>query len=66
MKPKTLKEAKSQGYKVAERKFTRLYVSRTATNHAVYEAQGSRKGELYILEPNWGSSFYSFRAYLAK
>lgn len=62
----TYKEAKENGYKDGDRVLQKGYVSRKAIIDylPVDEAGGSRRGQLYVLLPNWKSSRYCYRQYL--
>lgn len=64
----TYKEAKALGYKPGDMMLTYGYVSRKVNmdDQEVFEAKGSRKGQLYILAPNWKSTTYCYRMYLKK
>lgn len=64
----TYKEAKALGYTLGDRALTYGYVSRKTNleDQEVFEAKGSRRGQLYILAPNWDSSTYCYRIYLKK
>ena len=63
------KEAKEQGYKVYQTKMQSGYVTRKARADEQIEvltAEGNRKGDLYILMPNYNSTRYCKRCYLRK
>ena len=65
----TYKEAKEQGYKVYDTKLQAGYVTRRARSDEqikVLTAEGNRKGELYVLMPNYKSTYYCKRCYLRK
>lgn len=66
--PKTYEEALKDGYTQNDLKYQRGYVSRKVDirKQPVLIAGGSRKGQLYILLPNFDSTQYCFRAYLKK
>lgn len=64
----SFKEAISNGYQMGSTSFQRGYISRkTNTNdQPVKVAGGNRRGELYILLPNYDSTKYCIRQYLRK
>lgn len=65
----TYKEAKEQGYKVYQTKMQDGYVTRKPRPDdqiEVLTAEGYRKGDLYILMPNYSSTRYCKRCYLRK
>ena len=64
----TYQDAINQGYKDADRKYQRGYISRKVDQMAqqVRTASGSRAGEMYVLLPCWDSTQYCIRQYLAK
>ena len=56
-------------YEKADIKLQRGYVSRKPKDdllREVYVASGSRKGQYYILVPNYQSTQYCYRQYLKK
>ena len=62
-------EALAAGYRPADVRLTRGYVSRknfVLDQAECHEAGGYRKGQLYVLCPNWRSTEYSYRQYLRK
>lgn len=64
-------KAKSAGWRFRPGDLTlqKGYVSRkreVTDSTPVYKAGGSRKGELFILMPNWKSTTFCFRQYLEK
>lgn len=62
-------EALEQGWRPADTKYTRRYVSRTKfelDEAECHEGKGRRKGQLYILAPCWESTTYCYRHYLKK
>lgn len=63
-----LKEALEQGYKMADMKYQRGYVSRKTNREEqkVQVAGGSRKGQLYVLVPCFESTQYCYRLYLTR
>ena len=66
---KTFGQMYDEGYRLGDMQYTKGYVSRKTSDIftcPVYEARGSRKGELYILEPAYNTSRYCFRHYLYK
>ncbi len=65
---KTLAEALSAGYTEVGTALMRGYVTRKPRSLDaidVHAAGGSRKGLLYYAAPNWGSTRYCVRVYLA-
>lgn len=66
--PSTYAEALAAGYRDGDCKFQRGYVSRKAdiSTAPVLISGGSRKGQLYVLKPYWGSSTYCLRQYLVR
>lgn len=64
----TYQQAIKAGYKPADTKLQRGYVSRkiNVNNQPVIEAGGRRKGELYVELPSWQSTVYCIRQYLTK
>lgn len=65
----TYREAKEQGYKVYQVKMQDGYVTRKPRSDdqiEVLAAEGNRKGDLYILMPNYESTRYCKRCYLRK
>lgn len=64
----TYQDAISAGYKDADQKYQRGYISRKADqlSQEVHTAGGSRKGSLYVLLPCWTSTQYCIRQYLIK
>lgn len=64
----TYKQAIEQGYKTADTKYQRGYISRKANidDLPVMTAGGNRKNQLYVLLPCWNSSQYCVRQYLVK
>lgn len=64
----TYKQALEAGYKRADQKYQRGYVSRKTNieNQNVFTAGGSRKNQKYILLPCYSSTQYCIRQYLAK
>lgn len=63
------KEAKEQGYRVYDTKMQTGYVTRRPMSDEqveVLRAEGNRKGELYVLMPNYSSTRYCKRCYLRK
>lgn len=66
---KTLNDYLDHGYRLdGGMAYQRGYVSRKVDigEQPVYEAKGSRKGQLYILEPCYTSTKYCFRHYLTR
>lgn len=63
---KTYADALSAGYTLGDVKHQLGYVSRKINpeHQPVYTAGGSRRGELYVLIPNYESSRYCLRQYL--
>ena len=66
----TLRDMKLKGYgATSDMTLQRGYVSRKFGNvdeKRVYKAGGKRKGQYYILQPNFSSTNYCWRQYLAK
>lgn len=64
----TYADAIKAGYKEADTKYQRGYISRRADPDAqpVRVAGGSRKGQLYVLLPCYRSTQYCIRQYLYK
>ena len=65
----TVKDALNNGYKLADTALARGYISRKNFNlntACVYEAGGTRKGQLFAFVPNWRSTAYCIRQYLTK
>lgn len=65
----TYKEAKEHGYKVYQTRMQDGCVTRkprTDEQIEVLTAEGNRKGDLYILMPNYNSTRYCKRCYLRK
>ena len=63
-----LKQALEQGYKMADMKYQRGYVSRKVNREEqeVHVAGGNRKGQLYVLVPCFTSTQYCYRLYLTR
>ena len=64
----TYKDAIRKGYRNADSRFHRGYVSRKIDpeKQEVKAAGGSRKGQLYVELPSWKSTRYFIRQYLTK
>lgn len=64
----TYGEAKALGYETYETRFAAGYLSRKIDVDAqpVETAGGSRRGELYVDVPNYGSTRYHYRLYIRK
>lgn len=64
----TFKEALNSGYRLADRRWFRGYVSRRVSinDQPVLIAGGSRRGEPYVDLPCWSSTTYHIRQYLVK
>ena len=64
----TYRDAIMAGYKAADTKFQRGYVSRLADPDAqpVQTAGGNRKGQLYVPLPCYCSTQYCVRQYLCR
>lgn len=64
----TYEAAIKSGYKVADTKYQRGYISRRADPGAqpVQVAGGNRKGQLYVLLPCYCSTQYCVRQYLCR
>lgn len=64
----TFREARENGYCCAFESWHMGYVSRKSDINElpVYEANGRRKGYMYVDFPSWDSSRYCRRLYLAK
>ena len=64
----TYGEALNAGYRDGDVTFQRGYVSRRVSvlDQPVKEAGGNRKGQLYVLLPNYRSTNYCYRQYLVK
>ena len=62
----TYKQAIFAGYRDADTKYQRGYISRKVekNNQTVYTAGGNRRGEKYILLPCYHSTKYCVRQYL--
>lgn len=65
---KTYQDAIAQGYEKADRTYQRGYISRKANpmTQPIHIAGGGRRGEQYVLLPNWRSTQYCIRQYLCK
>lgn len=68
MEIKTYYDAIAAGYVPGDIMLQRGYVSRKVCKDTqpVHIAGGRRKGQLYILLPNWESTQYCYRLYLVK
>lgn len=68
MEIETYEDALLNGYTEADCKLQRGYISRRTDwrKLPVRVAGGRRKGQLYVLMPNWKSSMYVYRQYLTK
>ena len=64
----TYGEAKANGWKEADTKYERGYVSRKVDvdQQPVLVAGGSRKGQLYVKLPCWSTTLFCVRQYLTK
>ena len=62
----TIDAIRVNGYDLGERRLERGYVSRKKTIYEIKEAQGRRKGQLYIETPCWASTQYHYRQYLVE
>ena len=64
----TLNEALNAGYKLGDVRLQLGYVSRRCDpgNQPVLKAGSYRRGELYVLLPNYNSTRYCYRQYLVK
>lgn len=62
----TFQQALDMGYTIGDVRFQKGYVSRKCNvgNQPVLIAKGNRKGEKYVLIPNFKSTRYCFRYYL--
>lgn len=56
----------ANGYELGDLSYSRGYVSRKLKVFEVKEAQGKRKGQLYIEVPHPKSTHYHFRQYLRR
>ena len=66
--PRTLNYALAMGYRTADQKYQRGYISRKTVmaDQPVKVASGIRKGQLYVEAPCWNSTQYIRRIYLIK
>lgn len=64
----TYQDAINQGYKDADCKYERGYISRKADpkEQPIHVAGGNRKGDMYVLLPCFCSTQYCIRQYLSK
>ena len=64
--PKNYGEAIKKGWIVYDYKLEAGYISRKSDINSlpIYQAQGYRKGEYYVLVPSWDSSRYCIREYI--
>ena len=65
----TVRELRAEGYKEVFKKTEKGYKSRKCfnpDNQVIRVAGGFRKGMYYYLAPNWDSSRYCYRVYMAK
>ena len=64
----TAREALKKGYTAVETRLQHGYISRKTTLETapVIKAGGRRKGQLYFLWPNFESTRYCYRVYIAK
>ena len=64
----TLREAMQNGYKFGDTVLQRGYISRKTniSEQEVLTAKGTRKGQKYVLLPNFTGTQYCYRQYLIK